>query len=169
MSLDPGSRLRRFFASSPQRSHPVVTLQISHSAMSKTYHLWREPYRGQTTIEDRRVAEMEPANIEIKLAGTNANLDQIYEIRLDLVDTRDEFREQMDRVPIDTRELVVIVYREYMSDSLADPQSTARLQVESVSYDLGAAKILASSPRLNMSRTGELYTPSDIPMLRGFT
>ncbi len=169
MSLDLAARLRTFYASSPQRSHPIATLQISHSAMSQIYHLWREPYAGQTTIEGGVVVQMRPTNIEIKLAGSTANLDQLFEIRLDLTDSQDEFREQMDSVPVDTREFVVIVYREYLSDNLADPQVVGRLQVESVSYDLGAAKILASSPRLNVSRTGELYVPADIPMLRGFT
>jgi len=137
--------------------------------MTETYHLWREPYAGKTALENGSIASMRPANIEIKLAGSAANLDQLFEIRLDLVDSQDEFTEQMDRVPIATRELVVVIFREYMSDALSDPQTVGPLQVESISYDIGAAKILASSPRLNISRTGELYTPIDIPMLRGFT
>jgi len=169
VSLDLAARLRTFYASSPQRYHPIATLQISHSAMSRAYHLWREPYFADVTLETWQVVQMQPANIEIKLAGSATNLDQLFEIRLDLTDANDDFRDEMDRVPIDTRELVVIVYREYLSDNLGDPQVIGRLQVESVSYDIGAAKILASSPRLNVSRTGELYVPAEIPMLRGFS
>jgi len=60
------------------------------------------------------------------------------------------------------------VYREYLSDDLQGPQAVAVLQIESITYMLGAAGISAVSPRLNITRTGELYVPRDIPMLRGF-
>lgn len=167
MSLDLESRLRTFLASAPQGVWPIQTLQISHSAMSKTYHLWREPYAGQTVV-DRIVVDMQPCNIEIKLAGSEGHLDQKFDIRIGLVDIEDEFREQLDRIPVTTTEKIRIVYREYLSDDLASPQATAVLQAESISYVIGAASISAVSPRLNMTRTGELYTPKEIPMLRGF-
>ena len=111
---------------------------------------------------------MEPCNIEIKLAGSQGNLDQAFDIRLGLVDIEDVFREQLDLIPVATLEKIQIVYREYLSDDLTTPQATATLQAESISYAIGAATISAVSPRLNISRTGELYTPKDIPMLRGF-
>jgi hypothetical protein len=167
MSLDLETRLRRFLASAPQAIWTIATLQISHSAMSKTYHLWREPYAGQTVV-DGVLVDMDPCNIEIKLAGNEGHLDQKFDIRIGLVDIEDEFREQLDRIPVDTTEKIQVVYREYLSDDLATAQATAVLQAESISYALGAASISAVSPRLNMSRTGELYAPKDIPMLRGF-
>lgn len=167
MSLDLDTRLRRFLASAPQTIWTIATLQISHSAMSKTYHLWREPYAGQTFV-DGVLVDMEPCNIEIKLAGNAGHLDQKFDIRLGLVDIEDEFREQLDRIPVDTTEKIRIVYREYLSDDLNAAQATAVLQAESISYALGAASISAVSPRLNMTRTGELYAPKEIPMLRGF-
>ncbi|WP_041742282.1 DUF1833 family protein [Collimonas fungivorans] len=168
MSLDIETRLRVFLASAPQRIWPIQTLQISHSAMSKTYHLWREPYNGKTTIEGGVVVNMEPVNIEIKLAGSDGNLDQKFDIRLGLVDIEDEFRTELDRIPINTNEKIRIVYREYLSDDLASAQSTATLQAESVSFVIGAANISAVSPRLNITRTGETYNPKEIPTLRGF-
>lgn len=168
MSLDLEQKLRVFFASAPQNVHPIQTLQISHSAMTKTYHLWREPYNGQTTLENGSVVDMEVVNMEIKLAGSQGHLDQRFDIALDLVDIDDEFREEMDRIPIDTQEKIQIVYREYLSDDLTEVQAQATLEAESVSYKKGGANIVAVSPRLNVTRTGELYTPRDVPMLRGF-
>lgn len=162
MSLDLETALKTFFASAPQTIHPVQTLQISHSAMT-TWHLWREPYAGTAGGNT-----MLPANIEIKLAGSPGHLDQRFDIRLGLVDAMDLFREQLDLIPLDTLEKIVIVYREYLSDDLDNAQATATLQVESVSWAKGAAAISAVSPRLNITRTGELYTPKDVPMLRGF-
>lgn len=167
MSLDLEARLRILLASAPQTAYAVQTLEISHSAMSRTFHLWREPYAGTTTVGGMARA-MEPVNFEIKLAGSPGHLDQKFDIRLDLVDIDDIFREQLDRIPLDTLEKIRIVYREFLSDDLAAPQATAVLQAETTSYQRGAAAISAVSPRYNMTRTGELYTPKDVPMLRGF-
>lgn len=167
MSLDLDARLRTFLASAPQTVHPVQTLEISHSAMSRTFHLWREPYAGTTSVGGVARA-MEPCNIEIKLAGSQGHLDQKFDIRLGLVDIEDVFREQLDRIPVTTAEKIVVIYREFLSDDLAAPQATVRLQAESISYAKGAASISAVSPRFNITRTGELYAPRDVPMLRGF-
>lgn len=146
-----------------------MTLQISHSALTKVYYLWREPYAGQTTLDTGAVVTMQPLNIEIKLAGSDGNLDQKYSIRLDTTDIEDEFREQMDRIPLDTTEKISIIYREYLSDDLTTVEAQVTLQAEAISYQLGAANISAVAPRLNVSRTGETYNPRDVPMLRGFT
>ena len=163
MSLDIESALKTFLASAPQTVHAIQTLQISHSAMSQVWHLWREPSVGVAGGYT-----MQPCNIEIKLAGSAGNLDQKFDIRLGLVDIEDTFRAEMDLIPVTTLEKIAVVYREYLSDDLVNAQATATLQVESVSYIKGAATLSAVSPRLNITRTGELYAPKDIPMLRGF-
>ena len=163
MSLDLESRLRVFLASAPQTVHAIQTLQISHSAMTQVWHLWREPYVGTAGG-----FAMQPCNIEIKLAGSPGHLDQKFDIRIGLVDIEDVFRTELDRIPIATPEKIAVVYREYLSDDLAHAQATAALQVESISYTKGAATLSAISPRYNITRTGELYAPRDIPMLRGF-
>jgi hypothetical protein len=162
MSLDLESALRTFYASAPQTKHPVATLEISHSAIT-TWHLWREPYVGTAGGN-----AMTPANIETKLAGSPGHLDQRYDIRLGLVDAEDLFRDQMDLIPVNTLEKIVAVHREYLSDDLVNAQAEATLQVESVAWIKGAANIVAVSPRFNVTRTGEVYSPKTIPMLRGF-
>jgi len=131
--------------------------------MSRAWDLWREPYIG---VAGGRT--MQPCNIEIKLAGSGGHLDQKYGIRLCTVDINDEFREELDRISLDTDEKIVLEFRQYLSDDLETPQATVFLQVESVGFIKGAAAISAVSPRLNMSRTGEVYNNRDIPMLKGF-
>lgn len=168
MSLDLEERLKIFLASAPQTAHEILTCEISHSQMTKTYYLWREPYAGQITLEDETVVNVEPLNLEISLAGTEGHLDQRYEISLCTVDVEDEFREQLDRIDLDTDEKIVAVVRSYLSDDLTIPQAVARLQVENIVYAKGAAKLSAVSPRLNVTRTGVLYAYRDLPMLRGF-
>ncbi|UXC34775.1 DUF1833 domain-containing protein [Cupriavidus gilardii] len=168
MSLDINGKLRTFFASAPQTKYVVPVLEIRHSAMSNAWYLWREGVEGKVTLETGRVVVAEGANFSVKLAGTPAHLDQEYSFTLSTVDIEDKFRAELDRIPIDTKEKIVLVYREYLSDDLGYPNAVAKLQVESLSYELGAATISAVAPRLNITRTGELYTPKEIPMLRGF-
>ena len=163
MSLDLETRMRRFHASAPQTVHRIQTLEISHSAMTQTFHLWREPYAGTAGGN-----AMQSANIEITLAGSAGNLDQKFNIKLGLVDIEDLFRSELDLIPVDTAELIRLVYREFLSDDLTHAEATVALQAESVTYAKGGASISAVSPRLSMLRTGELYTPKDISMLRAF-
>ena len=167
MSLDLEARMRIFHASAQPTIHRVQTVEISHSAMSRPFRLWREPYAGVTYANGVPLA-VEPSNMEIKVAGSAGHLDQIFNINLGLVDSMDVFRDELARVPLDTKESPRIVYREYLSDDLSTPQATAILQAESTNWIKGAASISAVSPRFNVTRTGELYTPKDIPMLRGF-
>lgn len=167
MSLDIEQKLRVFFASSPQRKRRVETLEIGHSAMSKTYYLWKQPYEGEITTEDG-VRTVQPLNFEAQIAGSEGHLDQVFEIPIDTTDAEDDFRAEMDRIPLGTTERVRLVYREYLSDDLTDMLTRASLQVETVVYTLGAAKINAASPRFNITATGERYLPRDIPMLRNF-
>lgn len=167
MSLDLEHQLRVFLASAPQNIRSIPTIELSHSAMTKVWRLWREPYAGEITTEEG-VVQILPANLDIRLAGSEGNLDQKFDINLDTTDIADEFRREMDLIPLNTTEKVRAVYREYLSDDLTQAQTTAVLQVESVAYRIGAATLSAVSPRLNITRTGENYIPRDIPMLRSF-
>lgn len=168
MSVDIESRMRAFFASAPQTVHQIVVLEFSHSAMSQVYFFWREPYAGQVTTEDAVVHDVEPLNIDPTPAGSEGHLDEVFQIKLDTTDVEDRFREELDAIPLYSTELVRCVYREYLSDDLTDVQARAVLQVETISCIVGAATLSAASPRYNVTRTGELYTPRDVPMQREF-
>ncbi len=169
MALDMQERLLRFLASAPQNDRSIIVLEVSHSAFSKTWRLWREPYAGQVTLETGAVVAVECINFAIKLAGSEGNLDQSYEISLDTTDVQDTFRAEMARVPIGTAERVRVTYREYLASYLAAPSAgPVPLQLEAVPYIRGTATLKAVSPRLNATRTGEIYAPRNIPMLRGF-
>lgn len=166
--LDLEEELKIFISSAPSSKYVIKTIQIAHSQISKTYNFWSEPYVGQVTTEADVVLTMEPLNFEVELAGSDNNLDRVYNIKIDLVDSTDTLVEEIDRIPLNTTEKIQLVFREYMSDNLEEPQSMITLQVESLSYQKGVANLSAISPRFNVLRTGEIYTPKDVPMLRGF-
>lgn len=168
MSQDIDARLRRFFATAPQVRYIVPMVSFSHSRFTRTWHLWREAITGDVWLENGELVHPDAVNFDQELAGTPANLDQEFTFTVSTVDIEDQFRNELDRVPIDSAERIVCDYREYISDDLTYPNVVAHLQVESLSYERGAATIQAVSPRLNITRTGELYTPKEIPMLRAF-
>ena len=174
MSFDLETRLKTVLASAPRNVHPIQSLEIRHSAMSKTYYLWPEYHEGTITTEAGEVP-VDLINFDVKPASDEGDLDQKFQIRLDTVgppgtdtDIEDEFREQMDRVPVGTQEKIVCIYRVYLSDDLTEAMARYVLQVEEISYQIGAAGIVAVAPRLNKLRCGELYTMRDVPMLRAY-
>lgn len=168
MALDLESRLLRWLNSAPQNVRMIPTVQIRHSALTQDWFLWREPYAGTIITEDYEEGQCRSCNIAAEVAGTPAHLDQVFRFGIDTTDTSDEFREELDRVPLDSEEPIELIYREYLSDDLTEPQAIARLQAESVVWNRGAALITAASPRFNVLQTGLIYTTRDIPMLRGF-
>lgn len=167
MSLDLENDLRIVLASAPPARRAIQTVQIGHSEMSQTYYLWREPYAGSITT-DAGVKTTRSVGLEVSLAGAEGHLDQEFEIVIDTTDRDDELREELELIPLDTQEPIECVYREYLSDDLTTPVAQAQLQAEAIAYTKGQAAISAVSPRYNVSRTGEIYAPREIPMLRGF-
>lgn len=170
MALDLTESLRVFFASAPPRLRSIVVLAISHSAMTRTYYLWRESSGESVTLESGAVVQPEPANFTESLAGSPGNLDQVFSISLSTLGQAGEtFRAELRRIPLLSTELLKMQYMEYRSDQLAlGPGASVALQVESISYDTGSATFTAVSPRLKSNRTGEIYSLRQFPMLRAF-
>lgn len=167
MALDMEDRLREFYASAPQTRYPIEVLELSHPDMTRTYVLWCEGQPG-TVVDGETVLDVEPARFEIEPAGNEPHLDQVYDIGLDTTDPQDTFRTELDRVPLQTLQRVTCIYRVYLSDALDEVQGRAVLQVEEIAWKAGAARLRAVTPRFNVTRTGELYAPRLIPMLRNF-
>lgn len=168
MSTDIEERLREYLASAPQTRYALEVVSISHSALTRTYNLWGEALDGEVTDEDGNVLEVQSTNFNVVPAGSEANLDQMFRITIDTTDQENVLRKELDRIPLSTNERIVVVYRVYMSDYLTEPQAVQYLQAEGIAFTRGAATISAGSPRLNILRTGALYTMSRFPMLRGF-
>jgi len=167
MALDLSQRLRVFLASAPQNVRSIEVLEVYHSAFGSRYY-WKEGDEGVVTREDGSVVAVKCVAFNAALAGSEGDLDQQFTIDFDTTDYTDEFCTLLDAVPLTSGEKVQLVYREYLSDDLTTVQARVALQVESINYTLSTATLSAVSPRLNINRTGLLYAPRDIPMLRGF-
>lgn len=169
MSLDLEHQLRVFLASAPQTRHLIQQISFSHSAIAPM-HLWTEPGAGTVVTEGGATITVSGLdNLRIRPPGSPVHLDQALDITLSTVDPADTFRRALDAIPLDTDERIQVVYREYLSNDLSMPMAHVRMQVESISYNRGAALITAIAPRLNVTRTGELYTLKRFPTLRALT
>ena len=168
MPTDIESRLREYFAVTPPAVRPVGVLVISHSALARRFVFWPEPYSGQVVSEDYGVLDVQFAPMMLEPAGTGANLDQEFRVTIDTTDVQDEFRSQLDLIPLNTAELIRIDILTFLSDDLTSQQESATLQAETVSWIIGTATITAVAPRYNVLSTGEIYEPGVVPMLRAF-
>ena len=168
MSIDIEQQLREFLASAPQTKYMIEVVSIAHSSLTKTYHLWKEPIAGAVVDENDNTLITQSTNINIALAGSADNLDQKFTVSIDTTDAENVLRNELDLIPLNTTEKIILVYRAYLSDDLTEPQAVQRLQVESITYNRGVASLSAVAPKLNVTRTGELYTFNRFPMLRGF-
>ena len=168
MSQDIENALREYFAVSAPAIRTVGVLVISHSALTRRFVFWPEPYPGEVLSDEYGLLAVQYAPMLLDRAGSEANLDQEYRISLDTTDVQDEFREQLDRIPLNTSERIRIDILTFLSNDLTSQQEAATLQAETVSWVMGTATITAVVPRYNVLSTGELYEPGVVPMLRAF-
>lgn len=168
MSFDLEHRLRAFLASAPQKIYSIQVIQFGHPAMTRGYTLWREPYDGYIRDETGVIHAVQGVNMQITATEYEGNLDQALQVSIDTTDADDVIRGELDRIPVDTAERIIVRYWEFLSDDLESPVLSARLQAESINYEKGVATITAISPRFSVTRTGELYDTRTIPMMRSF-
>ena len=168
MPTDIEARLREYYATSPPAVREVGVLVISHSALARRFVFWPEPYAGQIVSEEYGPLDVQYAPMMLDRAGSEGNLDQEFRITLDTTDVQDDFRDQLDAIPLNTAERIRIDILTYLSDDLTAQQEAATLQAETVSWVVGTATITAVVPRYNVLSTGELYEPGVVPMLRAF-
>lgn len=168
MSTDIEARLREYLATTPPAVRQVGVLVISHSALARRFVFWAEPYLGRVVSDEYGPLDVMYAPMMFSIAGSEANLDQEYQITLDTTDVQDDFRGQIDAIPLDTQERIRIDILTFLSDNLSSQQESATLQAETLSWIIGTATITAVQPRYNVLSTGELYEPGVVPMLRAF-
>ena len=168
MSTDIEPALREWFAVSPPAVRAIPVVVISHPALTQRFAFWTEPYFGSVTSSEYGPMVVRYAPMAVEIAGSEANLDQEYKITLDTTDVQDIFRDELDRIPLNTTSRIRVDILSYLSNDLEHEQESATLQAETISYIIGTATITAVVPRYNVLSTGELYEPGVVPMLRAF-
>jgi hypothetical protein len=139
-------------------------LSISHPSFSKVYNIVRNARLG---IEAEDV-EYSYYPLEITSISARPNLDsgfkinmgdlgEIVPVELDLVAAEDTFNVKP-----------IVVWRMYRSDDLTQPlQGPVTLEIKDFAFKREGCSFEAKAPSLNNNRTGELYSLTRFPMLRG--
>lgn len=165
------SQYSEFFFNSASNIVALETLQISHPSFSKTYYIVRNAINGITAyLEDGvTMVTFDYYPLQIKQTGATDDLDQTMQI--DLGDLGEIVPMEIDRAfaagTMTTKP--TLVYRVYRSDDLTAPMDGPfRFEITSIGSQGGSSSFTAEAPRLNSSRTGEIYTIDRFPMLAGF-
>ena len=148
----------------PKGIYPIETIEISHSLLSQTYFLTKEPEGITATIETSNVVSFLGANITIKLNSKKADLDANFSFTLQ--DPNNVLDDELSRIPLEDEEKISLIYRVFNSNDLSFPAFYFYLSVFEVNQERGAFTMTAGADQLNFKRTGEDYNFKRFEMLR---
>lgn len=160
------STYSEFFLNSKISVVQVETIQISHPNFTKTYNIVRNVVDGFTT-DDVGVFDYYP--LRITPMGARNTLDS--GIKIELGDLGEVLPLELDAIQAANGFSIKpsVTYRIYRSDDRSAPIfGPLILQIVTFSFNKEGATFEAKAPALNVSKTGEVYTISRFPMLRGF-
>jgi hypothetical protein len=164
------SEYSEFFLNSGSNVAELECIEIIDPDFSQVYRKVRNAVNGVTvTHEDGSVHEYEYYPLQIKPIGSGNDLDQVLEVQLG--DLGNIIPKELDakRAADSLRTKPILKYRTYRSDDLSAPlYGPITLEISSLPSTKEGWALRAEAPRLNMTATGELYTTTDFPTLRGF-
>lgn len=158
------SDLTEYFLNRSSSVGKFETLEISHPSFSKIYRIVRNHRLGITAEGE----DYEYYPLSITSIGSRPNLDSGFKIvmgdlgevvptELDLVADEDAF----DVKP-------TVIWRTYRSDDLTQPlQGPLTLEIKDFAFKKEGCSFEARAPNLNNNRTGENYSVTRFPSMRG--
>lgn len=164
-------RYAGYFLNSRSSVVQLETLEISHPNFSQVYRIVRNATAGLTaTIETGGTAFFE--YYPVKIVPHYARDDLDHSISITFGDLGEILPKEMDLVmkaPGGLATKPTVKYRVYRSDDLSAPlYGPLRLEVEAFTFDKEGSTFDAKAPSINVTRTGEVYSMSRFPALRGF-
>lgn len=164
------SQYSEFFFNSSSSVRQLETLQIFHPSFSKTYWIVRNNVNGLIAkIEDGTTQTFEYYPLSIKPTGSQDDLDQTMQIQLG--DLGEVVPAEIDLCFAAGTMLTkpILTYRVYRSDDLTAPMDGPFIyEITTIAQKRSQAAFTATAPKLNTSRTGEIYSIDRFPMLAGF-
>lgn len=157
-----------FFLNCSIEVSQIETVEISHPSFTETRYLVRNSLKPFTAKDESGVTKtFQYAPMQINASTVKDNMDASIEINLGDVGTiigvEVERMENDDTFDIEPK----LVYRLYRSDDKNSPMLISKLDVTDLVMTKDGCKITASAPKFNVNKTGERYTISRFPMLRG--
>lgn len=162
--------ITEFFLNSKSEIIQYECLEISHPDFSQVFRFVRNNTEGLTvTLETLADVTFDYCPVRIKQSNLVDDLD--YGIELEFGDLGEILPDEIDLVGLADGFAVkpTLKYRSYRSDNLTAPMfGPLTLEITSFAFNKTGATFEAKAPSLNIHQTGEIYTISRFPMLRGF-
>ena len=159
-----------FFLNSKSNVVQYQTIELYHPDWSQTYYIVRNNTAGLTaTLEDSSEVTFQYYPMKITENETQQDLD--FSIKVQFGDLGTVLPLELDAVGLadNFQTKPTLKYRTYRSDMLTSPMfGPIILEIVSFTFDRESATFDARAPQLNLHKTGEKYTVSRFPMLRGF-
>ncbi len=164
-------RYVNYFLNSRSSVAQLETVEIAHPAFSKTYRIVRNAAAGITaTLETGGTAIFE--YYPLKLVPQHARDDLDHSISVTFGDLGEVLPIELDRVmnyPQGLQIKPTVKYRIYRSDDLSAPlYGPLLLEVEAFTFNKEGSTFEAKAPSVNLTRTGEVYSLTRFPALKGF-
>ena len=164
-------RYVEYFLNSRSSVAQLETFELTHPGFSKTYRIVRNAVKGVTVkLETGGTAFF--AYYPAKVSPQTARDDLDYAITINLGDLGEEFPIELDNVmkyPKGPEIKPTLIYRVYRSDDLNQPMfGPLVLEVAGLAFTKEGVAFEARAPNINATSTGEIYSLSRFPALRGF-
>jgi hypothetical protein len=164
------SEYSEYFLNSSSHVAELELIEISHPNFNRVYYLVRNAAAGVTVeLETGAEQAFEYYPLQISPMGNSDDLDQAIQVQLG--DLGEILPQELDAVfagdGMSTRP--TCIYRTYRSDDLSAPlYGPIRLEITDLTFKKEGAAFEARAARKNSNGTGEAYTTTRFPMLRGF-
>lgn len=165
-----------YFLNSASSVVQLETLEISHPAFSKVYYIVRNKLDGlQDAVDENGVSKnYEYYPLRISYLGVRDNLDA--GLKIEVGDLGEIIPVELDAVAAAEVPEVsgfqvkpTVIYRTYRSDDLGKVlYGPLVLEIREFTFTKDGAMFEAKAPSLNLNQTGEVYSVTRFPMLRGF-
>lgn len=164
-------RYAEYFLNSRSSVVQLELVEISHPGFTQTYRVVRNAVKGITvTLETGGTAFFEYYPMKIVPQSARADLD--HSISLTFGDLGEVLPLELDavmRYPSGLDIKPTVKYRVYRSDDLSSPlYGPLTLEVEAFTFNRQGSTFEAKAPSVNLTRTGEIYSLTRFPALRGF-
>lgn len=160
-----------YFLNSESSVVQLDLIEISHPNFTKVYRKVRNAQDGITvTLETSEVAAFEYAPMVVTASESRDNLDFGFDITFgDLGEILPIEMDAVFSVPGGMLIYPTFKYWTYRSDNLTKPLfGPVVLEITEFSFKGEGATFKATTPPLNVTSTGEIYSLERFPMLKGF-
>jgi len=155
----------KFYTSNPENERMYLAFIVSHSLLSQTYYFVDDTEDLTVTDPDVVGGVYTKEGISYTESISADTLDKTADLSIndfgDIIDT------ELDRIPLDNEELIVITVNKYHSSDLSITQESTSFRVKQITQDTGIAQFSLEKPRLNVKGSGVIMSYARFPMQRG--